>query len=483
MKKRMKILILASLVLCFMISQTVFAEMPVFTVVIGDKSFSLGYVNNHIHSEEINKLKNLGQKIYVKSLDGKWIDNITGETVNADIIPEVTYKDEHGKVTKYSRNDGKEIIENNLEDVLLWIKISETDSGIGQAIEIELSDIGRKKIGYVDEYQIINNSGQLICKTNFYDLYEEAYIYPMQNLGDSISIRLFDYNDKEMVTFQDIKVQFNVPIAVTGNQIKPGKVINVRNTEELLKNIGSNKTIILEKGEYDLLSVKDIENPHIDYAAVNDGGELIIDNIYNLTIKGENAEDVKLLVDPRYANVLTFEDSYKINISDVTAGHYPKEDYCRNGVFRFEYCRDVNINNCVLYGCGKEGVNLDFVEDFIFNNSVIKECSNGIMTLINSDNIKFVNSNFYDNEDQYMINIWNCDNIQFDKCNIHDNKVNSDCDYMFNMHDSSNINVKDCIIKNNKVKELNNCKENITFDNVDYDGDSFSKDDKDDDTN
>jgi Gpi18-like mannosyltransferase len=79
MKKRMKILISASLVLCFMISQTAFAEMPVFTVVIGDKAFSLEYINNNNNTQEISDLMNSKKKTYVKLLDGMWIDNKNGE--------------------------------------------------------------------------------------------------------------------------------------------------------------------------------------------------------------------------------------------------------------------------------------------------------------------------------------------------------------------------------------------------------------------
>lgn len=251
------------------------------------------------------------------------------------------------------------------------------------------------------------------------------------------------------------------------------KVVTVSSSKELIQNIAPNTKILLKSGDYNLLEPKILDNKYVVYNQVFDGYELEIKDIDNFTIEGDKDSKVNLLIDPRYAYVIHFKNSNNINISGIVAGHYPDKGSCVGGVFRFEDCKDIKVNNSDLFGCGTEGLTLDNVDNLQFINSTIRDCSYGIMTINNSTNISFYNSTFKDNMEFYSINAIHSD-ASFVKCNIVNNKILSeDSGDLFNLDIYSKIFVSDSTIENNSVKNLTNDKNNVTFKNIVFKGNDF----------
>jgi hypothetical protein len=328
---------------------------------------------------------------------------------------------------------------NNKDMIGGWTKPTETNN----LAVVNISDLNLKPDYYKFAIRVKRDGLQGKYKNN-YGSYDDAYAF-------STVVKKFE---------ADIK----------------SDVIEVSNAKELLENIASNKTIKLKAGEYDLLNVKDLNNSHIKFENVSDGQQLIISDISNLTIEGLKGAEVKLLVNPRYANVLTFKNSINISISNVIAGHYPDKGHCTGGVFYFDNCKDIDIENSVLFGCGTEGINLNKVENFSFVNSTIKECSYDLMTLKDSKNIVFKGSNFYDTKEYDLINVVNTKDVIFEKCNIYNNKsTNKYSSHLFNADKSSNVLVKDSIIKDNEAQNLVSNKESVIFENVEFYNNTFDK--------
>lgn len=266
-----------------------------------------------------------------------------------------------------------------------------------------------------------------------------------------------------------------MPFSIVQNTI-----IEVKNTKELLENIGPNRTLILKAGDYNLLAPLVLNNKYIRYGEVFDGMELIIRNLDNLTIKGEEGAKVQLLVEPRYATVLNFSNCNNINIENIIAGHYPDEGYCTGGVLYFDSSKNINVNNSELFGCGTMGVTLYDVENFFFNNSIIKECSYGIMDINESKNVKFNDSNFYDCREYDLIQIYDSGSVEFNRCNIYNNMINYDYDTgyaLFQVDLYSKVIVNGGSIKNNCVKDLVNDedKDRVIFNNVDIKNNTILK--------
>ncbi|SHJ72426.1 stalk domain-containing protein [Paramaledivibacter caminithermalis] len=256
--------------------------------------------------------------------------------------------------------------------------------------------------------------------------------------------------------------------------------VMVNNAEEFISAIGPNKKIILkENQDFNLTgeNIYNIENPYIYWNNKYDGYELVIRDVNNLTIEGAGDVNVNILVEPRYADVLTFNNCTNIKIININAGHTPDKGYCEGGVFVFNDCIDIDIENTRLFGCGILGLDLSGVDGFKFTNSIITECSYGIMIISNSKNISFDNSKFIENESlDTMIDINNSAAI-FTKCDFTDNLTKtSDYDQaLFDISSDDKITIKDSNVLRNKIKVFTNKPNQIDLDNIIFDENSFDE--------
>ncbi|MBX4258414.1 glucosaminidase domain-containing protein [Clostridium estertheticum] len=96
MNKRITSSIIAALMIAGSTSITTFAAMGSGSVVIGNKAFDLTYANNQANANEIASAIMAGGEVYVKDFDGNWKGNVSGLTINANIIPAVTYTSDDG---------------------------------------------------------------------------------------------------------------------------------------------------------------------------------------------------------------------------------------------------------------------------------------------------------------------------------------------------------------------------------------------------
>ncbi|MDF2545768.1 MAG: copper amine oxidase family protein [Anaerosolibacter sp.] len=235
------------------------------------------------------------------------------------------------------------------------------------------------------------------------------------------------------------------------------QVIEVNDVNEFIKAIGSNRKIVLKNGEYNLSKPKKEyeQNRHIRWNKESDGTELIIQNVSNLTIEGIENTLSNIVTESRYADVLTFENGSNINITNINAGHTPDKGECSGGVLLFRDSDKINISKSRLFGCGTQGLTLFNVDGLTFNDSIITDCSEAIMSIYDSKNITFRNSRFNENEGNWrFINLTRSSNIVFDNSSIFDNKTISQEDeksFLFYTDDSENIVLRNSSVYNNDI--------------------------------
>ena len=223
--------------------------------------------------------------------------------------------------------------------------------------------------------------------------------------------------------------------------------VTVRTAAEFVAALGSNRIINVSPGEYNLTEALDtaVENKNIELADVFDGFEYTLSNIRNLTIRGAGTAPSEIVVEPRYAFVLSFISGANISIENITAGH-TDAGYCQGGVFAFTRSSDIKIDNTQMYGCGTEGLRLNNVSGMTVTDSTIYECTYYIMTVENSRDIKFENCTFRDNEGYPMVNITGTNGLTFDKCKF---ERNVGIDGFFSIRGSSGIKVSGSTFKDN----------------------------------
>lgn len=164
--------------------------------------------------------------------------------------------------------------------------------------------------------------------------------------------------------------------------------IVVSTVDEFLSAIGSDRTIYLNAGTYALAAAKDYgqtsQSAAYAWTEVYDGYGLVIHDVQNLTIVGHSASDVEINTVPRYANVLDFQDCSGVAVNSVTAGHSAGAGSCAGSVLYFSGTDSVSVGYCDLYGCGTLGVEADRCAEIRVENSLLRECSLGAVSLTDS---------------------------------------------------------------------------------------------------
>lgn len=179
------------------------------------------------------------------------------------------------------------------------------------------------------------------------------------------------------------------------------KQVTVTTPDAFLAAIAPNTEIIVEAELMDLSKASGYGTANGEYwywKETFDGPELAIVDVSNLTIRGagEDHNTNVLSAQPRYANVLNFENCSNIHIAGLTAGHAEEPGACIGGVLFFQNCQDILVEDCGLFGCGTLGVTAFSSKDMQIVNNDIYECSVGGVEFTNCDAINVDGNTFRD---------------------------------------------------------------------------------------
>jgi parallel beta-helix repeat protein len=100
-------------------------------------------------------------------------------------------------------------------------------------------------------------------------------------------------------------------------------------------------------------------------------------------------------------------------------GH-TEEGVCVGGVIGMNYCYDTQIYNCDLYGCGTYGIVAENSSVTNLVNCIIRDCSEGIVWLIDCSNATFYNCDFFDNAGG--VATYKTTDISFRNCHFYRNR-------------------------------------------------------------
>lgn len=231
--------------------------------------------------------------------------------------------------------------------------------------------------------------------------YAETYtgnaVIPAVN-SEGKELEASDFETMELVSVDSWEAVIAQPAAVSKSE--DGSV-HVSTVDEFLAAIGSDTTIYLEDGIFNLSTANGYggyggEN-YVWYDTYVDGPQLVISGVSNLSIIGGGADKASIVAVPRYAEVLAFENCHNIRLEGFTAGHTQAPGSCVGGVVYFASSTQLSIENCSLFGCGVWGVTTNDCDGLTVKNTEIYDCSNGDLNLSQSHNISFENCNIHDN--------------------------------------------------------------------------------------
>ena len=216
----------------------------------------------------------------------------------------------------------------------------------------------------------------------------------------------------------------------------PAKTVEVSTVDELIAAIAPDTEILLAPGTYDLSEASTYGgttgNSYCVWDQMYDGPALEIWNVSNLTIRGAGKDETTIAAVPRYASVLSFQSCKAISLTDFTAGHTQEPGYCAGDVFDFGNTKNVQINDCGMYGCGVIGLNAWNCFDFTVTGTEIYSCSYGAVCLSS------------------------CRGFLFDECVFRDHAsaMETAVGYLFYADSSENVTVRNSIIRDNFAQNL-----------------------------
>jgi hypothetical protein len=255
--------------------------------------------------------------------------------------------------------------------------------------------------------------------------------------------------------YQQVKEEDKLAIAgqltnISEDEKPLHNMIIVSDAQSLMDAIRSNVIIRLTAGKYNLSRVaKTGTNPHVVWMPVHNGYEPHILDVENIKIVGE--EGTEIVIEPSYTWVLKFKNCRSVSIENIIAGHVTPGS-CAGGVFMFHGCAGLAINKCTLYGSGTYGITLQNSSTVIVHETVIKECTYGMLQVFNSDNVLFRYCRLMNCKEFDLITIKDkCSNINFLHCDFSYNIIGPDYFFIDTDDTCKGTVIEYCNLNNNAV--------------------------------
>lgn len=218
------------------------------------------------------------------------------------------------------------------------------------------------------------------------------------------------------------------PVSVNTQQDAADSVIQVSTVDEFLSAIGSDRTIILSPGTYELSTAGDYGQRRPDGAAyywekVYDGSQLVIDGVSGLRI--EAANDANITTASDYATTLTIKNSADISIAGLKIGRAELEYTYNSNALGFYNCEEVSATACELYSGGNSGIRCETCADVSAVNCKIYDCGNAAVWCRDSENVYLEDCEIYDcawGGYGVIFSIHNARGFVVTSCDIHDNE-------------------------------------------------------------
>ena len=220
----------------------------------------------------------------------------------------------------------------------------------------------------------------------------------------------------------------NPATAPEAPEVPDDGAIHVENVKDLLAAIEPGAEIVLEPGTYNLSKYIELakdsvnDNGWVYLFDCGDGTEARIANVSDLTIRGRDGEHTEIVIEPREAQVLSFEYCDNVTLENLTLGHTISTDPCEGDVLDFIECSNISLNGMDLYGCGTFGIYGRWIFGLHVTDSVIHDCSQGGLAINNSSDVVFTNSTFRGIEGDDLISSFGVD-LRFEDCTFEDNNT------------------------------------------------------------
>ncbi len=254
--------------------------------------------------------------------------------------------------------------------------------------------------------------------------------------------------------------------------------VEVKNTEEFIQALGSNKHIILESGTYDITFTKELGALSSHYKEpANSWEDIEITGLENVTFEGKG--EVSVIITNPSLWVVNFTNCKNLVFKNLEFGH-KVDGECSGGAALFQNSQNIQLFNVGLYGCGTTGLELRNVSQFSMEASRVYKCTLYLANFRNSNTIAISNTTFENSGMLDMFTFNNNKNVSFTHCTIQNNTEREHhfepIYFVYVVSAESPILFKGCVFENNDYKTFSNSLESLQLKSCEFNDNTFDSD-------
>lgn len=241
----------------------------------------------------------------------------------------------------------------------------------------------------------------------------------------------------------------------SGCGAEPGQT-EVSSVDQLLSAIGSNRTIQLAPGAYELSQASDYgqvsDNPYYTWREENGGYTLILRGVENLAIQG--TEDCRITMVKPTPDVLVVENSRGVTLENLSLSHSGEIDSQSSGGIRLENCEDITLRQVNLHRCGAYGLRVILSGNVQMMDSSFYDCALVGVIGESSRDILVENCRMYalggtPQEGISAFYLWLTDNVTITGCTLSDSALES----LLVSAPCESTQMRDCAMENVRFSE------------------------------
>lgn len=255
--------------------------------------------------------------------------------------------------------------------------------------------------------------------------------------------------DQEMFTERNNQIDEFEAIAGKSERLKSGEgtTVTANNADELLAAIGSNKTILLNPGLYQIPSEYSGNNANVEIV----DGALKIKNVENLNLIAKSG--MADIITDNYMEAMILDNCRLIQMDGLRIGHM--QSYCVGDVLMIKSSETIRLNRLILFGCGFNGLNLEDVNGVTMTDSLISDCQARGLIFNDTKNVLIDNVHFY-RDGKVLFEFKGVESIVLDSVVAADNDKDAYDDYnaLFIIDEKSSVTVRNSKLDETYVKAL-----------------------------
>lgn len=247
-----------------------------------------------------------------------------------------------------------------------------------------------------------------------------------------------------------------VSAAVYGQSAQPAPPsktlpsFRVSNVKELLASIGSDRTVILAKGDYVLSAGYGYTSAFVSWNDYDDGKELAITGAANLTIRG--MDGARIVSDSATAYVLGIYHGRNVTIDDLAfVRRGPEGTEVEGGTIYVESTKGFFVDRTDLSGPATNALELSGVRNVRITRTSIQGSSSSAVSATSCDDIEMSSCTVAKNEGYPLFYFENSDHVALKKDKVQDNEGEDLIEIYADSGSVESIAFSDCDFERDKV--------------------------------